>query len=239
MHRGAPRPHRRGLDEGGVGHAEGVEHPRPQHGVEPLAGNGLDHLPRPVDSDPVFPLLARIEQQRRHQPAPQAQPRVGLAVLGGEALQRRAEIGIAEARGVQHQHPGRHVALRRPEFLGARSVKTLEHQKVADGREIAFRRRVEVEAAVLDQLQHRRPGDRLGAGEQREHAVGRHRLRIAEPARAGRPLVDGAAAVGDHGDDAGNARLAGRRPLQDRVGYGGEFGVHGSVLGRPAEEPCG
>ena len=160
--------------------------------------------------------------------------RVGLAMLGGEPLQRRAEIGIAEARGMQHQHAGRDVALRRPKPEPARLVETLEHLKLADLRNIALRRRVEVETALLHALQDRGPGDRLGAGKEREDAIGRHRLGLAEAPHAGRALIKSPLPSRRHRDDAGNARLAGYRLLHDRVGGGGEFSGHRSSLERRA-----
>ena len=206
-----------------VGHAERIEHTRPQDRVQPLAGDPLDDLTDPVDPDPVFPRAARVEQERRHQAALGAPTR--LAGLSGETLQRSVEIDIAEAGRVQHQHAGRHVALRRPKLGRALVVEPLEHLNGADLRRVALSRRVEVEAPVLDELQRRRPGDRLGAGEQREDAVGGHRLGRAELPHPRGAFIDVCATIRDHRDDAGNAQHAGHGAFQNRVGGGGEFRV--------------
>ncbi len=127
---------------------------------------------------------------------------------------------------MEHQHPRGDVALQRPQLEFALLVETLEHLQLADLGGVASRRRVEIEQALLDELQDNGSGDRLGAGKKRKDAVSRHQLGVAEPPDAGRALIEIAGAAARHRDDAGNVRLAGRRLAEDGVRGSGKRGVH-------------
>ena len=107
--------------------------------------------------------------------------------------------------------------------LGARSfgspavVEALDDLQLADVGRVVLSRRVEVELALLDELQDRRAGDRLGRREDGEDSVGRHVAVPVEPPLAGGALVDVAIAVGDHRDHAGNPRVRADDAIQNGV----------------------
>ncbi|MCY1364294.1 hypothetical protein D3C76_858730 [compost metagenome] len=54
------------------------------------------------------------------------------------------------------------------------AIKPLEHLQFADHRHIVPGRRIEIQSALFEQLQHRRGGYRFGRGKHGENAVGRH-----------------------------------------------------------------
>src|SRR5208337_4755413 len=188
--------------------------------------DALDHPPAPVDAEAVFPTFAGIEQQRRHQSTLRSEPGIGLAPLDDQPLQRRVEVVVADARRVERQHPRRDVSPRRPQPGLTVLVEAFEHLQLANLWGVAFRGRVEIEHALLDELQDNGSGDRLGAGEERKDAVGRHRVGVAEPPDAGRALIDIPRTAARHRDDAGNVRLAGGRAAENGVCGGVKRGVH-------------
>ena len=187
------------------------------HLAQPLAGDAFDHLAGPVDVAAIFPIVAGIEQERRPERRLRGGDDAGLAVLLGQAVVLLVEEVVAEAGGVQEQHAGGDGALGRPQPGLAGGVEALQDLGLADLGRVFLGRGVEVELAVLDQLQAGGAGDRLGGREDREHRIGGHRGVLAEQALAGGALVDVAAAVGRHGDHARHARGSSDGALQDRV----------------------
>ena len=167
-----------------------------EHLAEPLAGDRLDHLAAPVDVAAVLPLVARIEQQRRHQRRLRRGDNARLALLLREPVVVLVEEVVAQASRVQQQHAGGDVALGRAQLRFALRVEALDHLQLADLGDVGLGRRVEVELALFDELQRRRAGDRLGGREDREHGVGRHGRVAVQPALAGGTFVDVALAVG-------------------------------------------
>ena len=135
-----------------------------------------------------------------------------LPALLGEAVVVLVEEVVAEARGVQEQHPGGDVAPGRAQPGLSLSIETLEHLQLADVRGIDLGRRIELEPAILDQLQRGGAGDRLGGRKDGEHGVGRHVGVAALHALAGRAIVDVFGTIGRDRDHAGDAGLTRRSP---------------------------
>ena len=106
---------------------------------------------------------------------------------------------------------------------------------LADRRRVLTRRRVEVERAVLDELQARRRGQRLRGREDRAHRVGGHRLSTAESAFAGRPLVDVVLAVGDHRHHPRHPRRRRGHPTEHAVERRSQL-RHEVLLDRPQQK---
>ena len=221
------------IDEGGVLHAERLEDALLHDFAQPLAADAFDDLAAPVDVRAVFPFVARIEKERRVDGGLRCGDHRGLAVFLGEAVVGLVEEIVAEAGRVQHQHAGGDIALGRAELRIAGGVEAVDDLELADVGRVFLGRRVEIELALLDALQDRRAGDRLGGGEDREDAVGRHVGVLAHDALARRAFVDVFVLVGHHGDDAGYARVRGGDAIEN--GVEGRFQGHGrfsSVVNR-------
>ena len=139
-------------------------------------------------------------------------------MLLGQAIVLLVEEVVAEAGGVQEQHAGGDGALGRPQPGLAGGVEALQDLGLADLRCVFLGRGVEVEPALLDQLQDGCAGDRLGGREDREHGIRGHVGVLAEHPLAGRALVDVATPVGRHCDHPRDPRSARDGSVQDRVG---------------------
>ena len=188
------------------------------HLAQPLAGDAFDDLAGPVDVAAIFPIVAGIEQERCPERRLRGGDDAGLAVFLGQAVVLLVEEVVAEAGRVQEQHAGGDGALGRPQPGLAGGVEALQDLGLADLGRVFLGRGVEVEPALLDQLQDGRAGDRLGGREDREHGIRGHVRVLAEDPLAGRTLVDVAAPVGRHCDHPRDARTARDGPVQDRVG---------------------
>ena len=180
---GETRPHRRSQREGDVLHPERRKDPLLHHLAEALAADALDDLAAPVNVAAIFPFVAGIEQQRRHQGCLRAGDHARLTALLREAEVTGVEEVVAEAGRMQHQHAGGDVALRRPQLRLAVGVKSVEHFELADVGDVGFGRGVQVELAFLDALHDRRAGDRFRGREDGEDRVGRHCLSAKNDAR--------------------------------------------------------
>ena len=127
VHAGEPRALGGRELERRVLHAERAEDVVLEIAVELLAAHGLDHLADPVDADPVFPPVTRIEQQGRGQRRVRAggdARRVGGALVLRDL---RPPDLVGEARGVRQEVPERDRPPGRPEPRLARGVEPLEH----------------------------------------------------------------------------------------------------------------
>ena len=179
VHGGEPGAQRVVQFEGHRLDAQRCEDTRLQDLAQAFTGDALHHLAAPVEVGAVFPALAGIEQQRRHQRRFRRLDHTGLALFLGQPLVGFVAELVTEAGGVQQQHTGGDRPRRRAQARLPVGVKTLDHHKLADVGHVIFGRGVEVEPALLHQLQNGRAGDRLGGGEDRKHAVRRHRDLIA------------------------------------------------------------
>jgi hypothetical protein len=104
---------------------------------------------------------------------------------------------------MRHQVAHRHGPCRRAQPVGAGgAVEGLEHLQPRERREIFLDRIVEAEAALLDELHRRRGGDRFGHRCDPEQRIGGERAPGLDIGHAERALIEGAPAVGRHGDDA-------------------------------------
>ena len=155
--------------------------------------------------EPYSHCVAGIEQKGRVERRLRRREHARLPALLGEAVVVLVEEVVAEARGVQQQHPGGDVAPGRAQPGLSLSIETLEHLQLADVRGIDLGRRIELEPAVLDQLQRGGTGDRLGGREDGEHGVGRHVGIPADHALARGPFVDVPVPIGRDRDHAGHA----------------------------------
>ena len=190
--------------EAGVGHAERREDVVAQIGIEPLAGDRLDRLADEIDVDAVFPACAGVGHDRGLQRVVLAGDDAGRAGL----LHVLAHVGVphvvAEAGGVGHEVAQRDRLRRRAQLRLAVVVEALEHLGRGEVRQQFADRLVERELALFDQLHRARGRDRLGHRGDPEHAVGGHRIVLAEVALAERALVDHLLGGGRHRDHAGN-----------------------------------
>jgi hypothetical protein len=209
--------HRGRHRKGDVLHAERCKDPLLHHLAEALAADALDDLATPIDVAAIFPFVVGIEQQRRHQRRLRAGNHAWLAVLLRQAQVIGVEEVVAKAGGVQHQHAGGDVALRRPQPWLAVSVEPVEHLELANVGNVGFCRSVQVELAFLDALQDRCPSDRFCGREDSEDGICRHCLTGAKDALAGGAFVNVGRAIRDHRHYAGNAVLASHDLLQDLV----------------------
>ena len=208
-------------------HAERAEDVVLEVAIELEAARGLDHLPDPVDADPVLPTIARIEQQRRRERRIRARRdprraghRLILGDLGPPDL-------VAEARGVGQQVLQRDRPTGRPEPRLARRVEALQH---LDRRELAdhvARRLFEAQLAALDELHRRGARDGLGHRRDPHHRVDGHGRVLAELALAEGALVERAAVGRGHRHDPGH-RFRLDRFAEHRVERG--VGRHGLLL---------
>ncbi len=190
----------------------------------------LHDLAAPVDVRSILPAVAGIEQKRRRQRRLRGGDDARLTVLRRQPIVGLVEEVVAEPGRVQHQHARGDVPLRRPQSRLAGIVETLDDLQLAEVRNIGPCGRVEIELALLDELQSRRTGDRLGGRKDRKDAVGRHRVVFAEGAFSGCALVDDALAVRGHGDDARNAGSARHNAIEDGVRRGGKLADHCFLL---------
>ena len=134
----------------------------------------------PVIPSTTWPAQSMLQPYSQSSPGSNSKRRVDrrlrrgdharLAMLLRETVVLLVEEVVAEAGRVQQQHPRGDVALGRAQLGLAVRVEALQHLQLADLRRVGLGRRVEIELAVLDQLQARRAGDRLGRREDREHA---------------------------------------------------------------------
>lgn len=169
---GEPRPHPFGPDEVGVAHPEWVEDVLSQVVAQVLTGDVLHHLPQRGEAVvAVHPLGARLDLLR--QPvAVVLTEGLQLTCLHTGARDRVEQVGqptpVADAAGVSQE-----VAQRcRLEFRSRRAQP--------EGRQVVVRGSIEVDPALLPQLQDRHRGEGLGErtgaedGVRRDWCSGRH-----------------------------------------------------------------
>ena len=162
MHRRHLRAHRGRHDKARFRHAERREDALGKNLPQPLARYAFDDLARPINVAAIFPALARIKQQRRLKRGARCGDDARLAMLLGKAIVSRVEEIVAKARDVQQQHPRRHIALGRTQHGLSAVIKALEDLQLRNPGRIIFCGRIEIELAVLHELQTRRAGDSLG-----------------------------------------------------------------------------
>ena len=111
---------------------------------------------------------------------------------------------VDEARSVRHQLAQRDLSLRRAQLCRAAGIETFQHLRRSEiGQQLADRF-VQRELALLDQLHAGGGRDRLGHRGDPEHAVGGHRIVLAEVALAERALINRLASGGRHRNDTGD-----------------------------------
>ena len=235
---GKPCAHHRRRRKGDVRHAERRKDPLDHHLAKTFAADTLNHLAAPVDVAAIFPFVAGIEEQRRHEGRLRAGDYTRLAVLLRQAKVVGVEEVVAEAGRVQHQHAGGDVPLRRPQPGLAGSIEPVEHLELADVGDVDPCGGIQVEPTFLDALQDRRAGDRLCGREDREDGVGGHSLTGAKDTLSGSAFVDVGRAVGDHRHDARNTVLTSRNLLQDPVTFIFQVAVHRLLPLRWLVRPC-
>ena len=237
MHRDHALLHRGRHGKGRVFHAEALEDAFLHQLAQALAGDALGDLAGPVHVGAVFPGLARIEQHRGVDRGVGGRDDARLAVILRKTVVGLVEEIVGEARGVQKQHPRRHIAFRRAQLRLAVVVEAVDHLQLADRRRILLGRRVEIEPAVLDQLQANGAGNRFRGRKDGADAVGGHVDIAAEPALAHGAFVDIAVPVGR---DRCHARHAGRGTdglVQDRIAGGLKITHGGSPPVSPGARP--
>ena len=225
MHADEALAHRVGDLECGVVHAERRQDIVAQIGIEPRAGHRFDSLADEVDIDAVFPARAGITHHRYSQRG---------VLAGGDCrgtclfqILRAVAVPhvVGEARGVRHQMAQRDRLRGGAQFWFAAGVKAFQHLRVGEiGQELADRL-VQRKLALLHELHRAGAHDLLGHGGDPEHAVGGHRIVLAEVALAERALVDHLAAGRCHRDHAGN--LPGLALLTQNL-IDLRFALHGS-----------
>ncbi len=194
--------------ERGVVHAERAGDVLAHIGCEVVAGHRLHREAGEVDVDAVEPLLAGVEQQRRGQRLVGAGEHARDVVLGLVALELLAPDVVAEAGGVGEQVAQRDRALRRAQFWLTRVVPTVQHLRLGEPRQHLGDGGIEFELALLDLLQRRDRGDRLGHRGDPDDGVERHRRAGAAGAVGG--LEERAVAVAGDRNHARHAAGSGR-----------------------------
>ena len=179
-----PHPGDVGRRERGVAHAERLEHPLPEHGLERLTGGARDQHTEHVGAVVVGPPLPRlVEQRQRREPA---DPLVGLGRdlgirrRGGDAERiDRLHEWLRERRGEVHADAG---AERQDVVEGDRPLRghgvpvdrplgVDQHPTIGELGYQCIDRVVEAQCVVLHQHQRRDRGDRLRDRRDAEHAV--------------------------------------------------------------------
>ena len=167
--------------------------------LEPFAerhlGHGLHRQPRPIDAHAVLPLRSRIEQQRQIEA--RAFARRHLAARHRVAQQIGVHEGIAAARSVQQQVAQRHRGARRAQDRRAILAEPVQHLRLGQFGQDRPDRRIEIELAALDQLQHRHAGQRLGHRGDLEQRVLAHRHAVHGIGHARHVHIARVLAVGD------------------------------------------
>ena len=159
----------------GARHAERPGDVLKEIGVQRLPAHRLDHLAQPVDVDPVLEPGARVGHHRHLEHVDRAGHHVG---RGGDLLVV-VDVGvpdpIAETRRVRDEllHGGLHAG--RAELRGV-AVEPGEHGQVGELGPVLPDRRVQAQAAALDELEGGRGGDHLGHGRDPHHRVRRDRV---------------------------------------------------------------
>mmetsp|Transcript_38532 Transcript_38532/g.99571 ORF Transcript_38532/g.99571 Transcript_38532/m.99571 type:complete len:256 (+) Transcript_38532:669-1436(+) len=210
-------PGRRHVVARGV-HAQWAQHALLHHLVKPLVCDALDDLADPVKADPILPLLTRIAHERERW-----QGRLGqvlhaqLPVLQDQLEVRFVKRLVRKARCVGQQMARRDVAHWRPQLGVALGIEAFEDLHLTEVRRVLPRRGVQVEPALLDQLQRAGGGQRLGARVDAHHGVERHVAVGAQASLPRAPLVDVPVAVRDDGDDARHTGRPRRRLVQHVV----------------------
>ncbi|MNL49498.1 hypothetical protein D3C87_1724370 [compost metagenome] len=118
---------------------------------------------------------------------------------------------------MKQQHAGGDGVFRRAQARAAVTVEAFEHLLFADHRQVVPGGRIEIQSTFLDQLQHRRGGDRFRRGKQGEDAVGGHFPGLTECALARSALIDQAVTPGDGGDHARHAQRSGGDGIEQVV----------------------
>ena len=181
-------------------------------GAQILPAERLDYLAEPVGARPVFPAGSRVgdEWYTVEHRVPEAY-RVDATKLV-VAQQIGVAERVAEPRGVGEQLTNARLADRgtQPRRL---TVEALQHLQLSESRQHACDRLLELQAALLDQLQRGDARDRLGHRRDREHRVHLCGLLAVDAQAPERTLIQRSVAVSDDGDGA-RERSAGHRVLE-------------------------
>ena len=205
--------------ERGLGHAERLRDLLRDHGVEGLAGHGLDDLSEPVRVDAVLVAGAGVRDERR----------LEARLLAGQDVGRSGQRLVAD--DVVVPEPIRHTGGVGDQVLDRRlrgrraqprrvAVEPVEHLQVGPFRAVPLDRRVEVERAALDELQRSDRRHHLGHRHDPEVGVDGDRIAFARDPRPGRPLVDHPVPVGgDRGHVGDRTRRDGalQNPVDGRA----------------------
>ena len=201
--------------EGRLVHAERPGDPVLDRDVERHPARRLDDLAEPVGVDPVDVRVPGSASSGAVKIDIDAGEDVGGARGGFPLDQVRAPEPVAEAGGVGEELLDGRPARGRAQSRGV-AVPAVEHLDVGELGAVGVDGRVEVEVALLDQLERGDRRDHLGHRHDPEVGVGGQRLAADRGLGARGAPVDDAVAVGRDGGDAGHITSVDRR-LQDAV----------------------
>ena len=189
MHADKPRRLVGGRNKTRVRHAERGKDMRAEVGIERLSGGSFDGAPDPVDVDAILPALARIENQRQVQCRELAREDGGNARDLDIADQVRVPDLVTKAGCMGQQMTQRDRAFGRAQSRRARGVEALQDLRRGQFGEHFADRLVKLELALLDELQRRDRGHRLGHRRDAEDAVAGHCRTVDNVAQPKRALV--------------------------------------------------